>query len=159
MVRAWVLNSEIEDPKEMNLTLPPQYVSLDDLQACCGIEFFEIHSEVDENLDRLKKDRGVVTSMNIKSLVGFELKSLFVEHLLNDDVYYLTLQGSGYLDIRDNNDQWIRIEVVKGDMIGIKKNSFRRFTVDHNEKHEGKMYMKDDKIRCFIRPQISAERQ
>lgn len=70
--------------------------------------------------------------MNIKSLVGFELKSLFVEHLLNDDVYYLTLQGSGYLDIRDNNDQWIRIEVVKGDMIGIKKNSFRRFTVDHN---------------------------
>lgn len=42
MVRAWVLNSEIEDPKEMNLTLPPQYVSLDDLQACCGIEFFEV---------------------------------------------------------------------------------------------------------------------
>lgn len=96
--------------------------------------------ESDGVLDQIKKDRGYTYEDQITmqppptGLEEFERKLtiFFTEHLHTDEEIRLCVEGSGYFDVRDKNDQWIRVRVVPGDLLIVPAGIYHRFTLDTN---------------------------
>jgi 1,2-dihydroxy-3-keto-5-methylthiopentene dioxygenase len=130
---------------------PPEFLQIGKLYEKTGVEYYWInpaHSATDAKLKEIRQSRGysyedeITCSEECLPDYANKLKSFYEEHLHTDEEIRLVLDGSGYFDVRDHNneDRWIRIEVIAGDMIIIPKGIYHRFTLDRNNYIKAKRY-------------------
>ncbi|XP_052765101.1 acireductone dioxygenase-like isoform X2 [Mya arenaria] len=139
MVSAWFMNEDKSvDQREPHQMDPPQPVQLEKL-AELGVLYLKIESDdwdKDEALSKIRKERGYTyedcITVSREKLPNYEekLKVFFQEHIHDDEEIRLCTEGSGYFDVRDRDDRWIRIELNKGDMIILPAGIYHRFTLD-----------------------------
>lgn len=142
MVQAWFMAENWSgDQREEHHKQPPEYIDLDTLYKLTLVEHFKVNESDPANdnlLNSIKKKRGYSYEDEItcskECLPNYEskLRMFFEEHLHTDEEIRLVLEGSGYFDVRDVNDRWIRIKVEPGDLLIIPKGIYHRFTLDIN---------------------------
>lgn len=104
-----------------------------------GVLYWKLDADKYENdpeLEKIRKDRNYswmdIITICKDALPNYEekIKMFFEEHLhLDEEIRYI-LEGSGYFDVRDKEDKWIRISMEKGDMITLPAGIYHRFTLD-----------------------------
>ncbi|XP_059145183.1 acireductone dioxygenase-like [Physella acuta] len=139
MVRAWYMDSSDTDQREPHMLDPPVFLKLDELYKKTGVEYFTFNAdswETDEGYANLKKNRGYsyedVCEISKETLPDYDnrLLAFFTEHIHSDEEIRFVVKGSGYFDVRDIDDKWIRVEVVKDDLIIVPAGIYHRFTLD-----------------------------
>jgi len=139
MVQAWMINEDFKgDQREDHKYSPNREVSLTRLSDL-GVCYWRIDCddwEKSEMLAKIRKDRGYknhdIVNITRETLPNYDekLKIFFSEHLHEDEEIRYVLDGTGYFDVRDEDDKWIRIAVEKGDMIVLPAGMYHRFTLD-----------------------------
>ena len=94
--------------------------------------------ENNEKFKQIRKDRGYTycdfLELSKDKVADYDakLKIFFSEHLHADEEIRFILDGSGYFDVRDRNDEWIRILVRKNDLLVLPAGIYHRFTLDND---------------------------
>ncbi|KAI0795660.1 Acireductone dioxygenase [Abortiporus biennis] len=107
--------------------------------------------EWEEEIDTIAKDRDYknrdIIEMS-RELLGDsyeeKLQKFLFEHIHEDEEIRYCLGGSGFFDVRDHStESWIRIHVVKGDLMVLPAGIYHRFTLDTNDKMRTMRLFKD----------------
>ncbi|KAJ3111051.1 1,2-dihydroxy-3-keto-5-methylthiopentene dioxygenase [Physocladia obscura] len=136
MISAWRYNESDEDQRELHQFTPNREVPVSEL-----VELGILYWNVDvtgplylEKVDTISHERGYknkdIIDISKATLPNFEekIKTFFEEHIHEDEEIRFILEGSGYFDVRDKSDQWIRVACKQSDLLpaGI----YHRFTLD-----------------------------
>lgn len=125
VLSAWYYNeSDQSGPRAPHQFTPNKPVSLDVLKAL-GVLHWQVNPDTEmHRIDDICKERKYVSRDQVeisrqKFGNAFEekIQNFFKEHIHDDEEIRYVLDGSGYFDIRDKDDVWIRMHTKKGDMI------------------------------------------
>ncbi|KAG9453401.1 hypothetical protein H6P81_006305 [Aristolochia fimbriata] len=137
-LEAWYMNESLEDQRLPHHRDPKEYVPLAKL-AELGVLYWHLDSknyENDEELQKIREARGYnymdLLDLCPEKVENYEekLKNFFREHIHADEEIRYCLEGSGYFDVRDEEDRWVRIWIKEGDMIVLPAGIYHRFTLD-----------------------------
>jgi 1,2-dihydroxy-3-keto-5-methylthiopentene dioxygenase len=124
MVKAWMIEDETISVSESQL-------------ADLGVESFLIDAdnyETEGKLDKICKEKQYahrsIVNIHPDTLPNYDtmVKKFYEEHLHEFDEIRFILDGEGWFDVRDKQDQWIRILCSKGDLIVLPAGIYHRFT-------------------------------
>mmetsp|Transcript_2465 Transcript_2465/g.2670 ORF Transcript_2465/g.2670 Transcript_2465/m.2670 type:complete len:226 (+) Transcript_2465:38-715(+) len=148
---AWMMSDDIRDQKAENRLEPNMSVGVEGLRKI-GLSYWKMDAEtytypvksvpwnpndsMDPKLSQIRDDRGYsyadIITVHPDHLPGYEekVKSFFEEHIHDAEEIRYILGGSGYFDVRDEHDKWVRILVKKGDLMTLPEGIYHRFTTD-----------------------------
>eukprot|EP01023_Acetabularia_acetabulum_P016608 TRINITY_DN1819_c0_g1_i2.p1 TRINITY_DN1819_c0_g1~~TRINITY_DN1819_c0_g1_i2.p1 ORF type:complete len:233 (-),score=36.28 TRINITY_DN1819_c0_g1_i2:358-957(-) len=137
-LQAWYMDDSEADQRLPHKQEPNKACSVEELRAL-GVLSWKLEQDKYENdpkLEAIRQVRGYsyqdVITVSPDKLPGYEekLKMFFEEHIHTDEEIRYILEGSGYFDVRDKEDKWIRIQCEPGDMIVLPEGIYHRFTLD-----------------------------
>ncbi|KAG0709939.1 1,2-dihydroxy-3-keto-5-methylthiopentene dioxygenase [Chionoecetes opilio] len=155
MVRAWYMDDSPDDQRLEHHLATPKFVPLDDLGRNTGVLCFKLDPkkyEQEGKLSAIKKERGYnymdVIQVTPEKMHNYEdmIKVFFREHLHTDEEIRFVTEGSGYFDVRDHEDRWIRVETTPGDMIILPAGIYHRFTLDSKNYIKALRLFKDEPV-------------
>jgi len=134
-MRAWLMDEEGGDQRLPHERTPPAPVDAAVLLALGVRQWHLPGGAEDPALAQVREEHGmayadVVTVSPALEAYEEKLAMFYAEHMHDDDEIRLLLEGSGYFDVRDAADRWVRIELLAGDMISLPAGIYHRFTVD-----------------------------
>ncbi|KAJ1654057.1 1,2-dihydroxy-3-keto-5-methylthiopentene dioxygenase [Dispira simplex] len=160
-MRAYLYNDQAPeiDPREPHEFQPSVPVTQEELTqfgvlywSCLGPNGLKQMEAVAK--ERHYKNRDEIT-ISPDRLPNFEekIKTFFTEHIHEDEEIRFILAGSGYFDVRDPQDRWVRIHVVGGDLIVLPAGIYHRFTLDTNKFiHTMRLFKDEPKWEAINRP-------
>jgi len=151
---AWLMPDEVSDQKALNRLEPNVPFSVKELREL-GICYWKLDSHlfeypalavpwnpmdaVDPKLSKIRDDRGYsyadIITVEPDKLPGYDekVKAFFEEHIHDAEEIRHVLAGSGFFDIRDRSDRWVRVHVKQGDLMTLPEGIYHRFTTDEND--------------------------
>lgn len=108
-----------------------------DALASLGVLYHHLPatSEVDvlaANRGYKNRDEIVVSPEKMGDVYEDKVKMFFNEHLHEDEEIRYIRGGQGYFDVRNQGDEWVRIQLEKDDLIILPAGIFHRFTTDES---------------------------
>lgn len=149
-IEAWYMVSKVTDQTAENRMDPNKQVTLSDLRDLGVLHWhlppagdypakavpWEPKGIQDKELAKIRDSRGYnyadIITCSEECLPDYhnKLKAFFEEHIHSDEEVRYILKGSGYFDVRDRKDRWIRIKLTAGDLIVLPEGIYHRFTMD-----------------------------
>lgn len=94
------------------------------------------------DVDALAEQRGYVARDTIEitpekmggaEIYAQKLAIFYAEHLHEDEEIRYILDGEGYFDVREKDDQWIRCKLEAGDLLILPSGIYHRFTLSSTD--------------------------
>lgn len=114
---------------------------------------------MDPDLKRLRDERGYsyadIITVHPDTLPEYDakVKAFFEEHIHDAEEIRYVLGGSGYFDVRNKRDEWVRLHVKAGDLATLPEGIYHRFTVDEGDSiHAMRLFIGQPVWTPFNRP-------
>eukprot|EP00584_Thalassiosira_punctigera_P010557 CAMPEP_0172532156 /NCGR_PEP_ID=MMETSP1067-20121228/5310_1 /TAXON_ID=265564 ORGANISM="Thalassiosira punctigera, Strain Tpunct2005C2" /NCGR_SAMPLE_ID=MMETSP1067 /ASSEMBLY_ACC=CAM_ASM_000444 /LENGTH=232 /DNA_ID=CAMNT_0013316633 /DNA_START=29 /DNA_END=727 /DNA_ORIENTATION=- len=172
---AWVMpEGECEDQKALNKQDPNVPVTVEELKDI-GICYWKLDAAayeypkisvpwdpkdaVDPKLSKLRDDRGYsyadIITVHPDTLPEYDakVKAFFEEHIHDAEEIRYILGGSGFFDVRNKEDRWVRVHIKSGDLMTLPEGIYHRFTVDEADRiHAMRLFIGQPVWTPFNRP-------
>ena len=136
-ITAWYMDEDVEgDQRLTHKQEPNSEVSLEEIARLGVLHWSGLTGPEDPLLATIRAERNYnytdIINVCPEKLPEYEtkIKSFFREHIHYDEEIRYCIDGSGYFDVRDQNDRWIRVSLQPGDMIILPEGIYHRFTCD-----------------------------
>ncbi|KAI6196818.1 hypothetical protein M3Y94_01153800 [Aphelenchoides besseyi] len=116
---------------------PPKLITPDQLTQLAGVVYYKVDLDdsaaTKKRISRVRSERGVAYSdvLTIDESLGDlsqTLEELYEPVENKDDTVCMVLEGSMYCDVEVEEDEWIRIQLERGDLIVVPKGRPFRYT-------------------------------
>ncbi|XP_051129197.1 acireductone dioxygenase 2-like isoform X2 [Andrographis paniculata] len=141
VIQAWYMDNSDMDQRLPHHRTPNEFVPLEKLKEL-GVLTWRLDAdnyENDEELKEIRKARGYnhmeVYDINPEKFSKYleTIEALYQEHFHTFEEVSFCISGSGYYDVRDCDESWIRISLKKGAMIILPAGIYHRSTTDSND--------------------------
>jgi 1,2-dihydroxy-3-keto-5-methylthiopentene dioxygenase len=128
------------DPKD---AMDPKLKAIRDARGYSYADIITVHPD---HLPDFEKVRSVCTALlecanqsNTRPLTHHatpiltqKIEAFFEEHIHDAEEIRYIIGGSGYFDVRNLEDKWVRVHVKKGDLMTLPEGIYHRFTCDED---------------------------